>query len=253
MNTFILIIILLFIFIIINNTKDNFDNYILNNNLINKTIYIKENYQTISSVINKIINNLIYILQISFELNLKKRIKIIKYFYNLQNKFNIILLFKYNNLIYVYEINLKNNNNYIKLKNIKFINKYTNINEYVKTLDKLEEYMCTNILNQNKFNCENNYNISQLYNNVINKECKTNSECPFYKKNLNYKNDRGGCINGLCEFPINIKRTGYKKYNSKYKPFCGNCKTNTYFCCEDQKNSKLYKNLKSPDYLFHPL
>ncbi len=113
--------------------------------------------------------------------------------------------------------------------------------------------MCTNILNENKFSCENNYNISQLYNNIINKECKTNNECPFYKKNLNYKNDRGGCINGLCEFPLNIKRTGYKKYNLKYKPFCANCKTNTYFCCEDQKNRKLYKNLKSPDYLFHPL
>ena len=139
------------------------------------------------------------------------------------------------------------------IKNIKFINKYTNIHNYVKILDNLEENICTNILNQNKFNCENNYNISQVYNNVINNECKTNNECPFYKKNLNYKNDRGGCINGLCEFPLNIKRTGYKTYNSKYKPFCGNCKTNTYFCCEDQKNRKLYKNLKSPNYLFHPL
>ena len=43
--------------------------------------------------------------------------------------------------------------------------------------------------------------------------CKYNEECPFFKKNRNYPNSRGGCINGYCEMPTNIKTLGYKEYN----------------------------------------
>ena len=85
-------------------------------------------------------------------------------------------------------------------------------------------------------------------------QCKKNSECPFYKKNKNYTNERGRCINGYCEMPVNVTSIGFKKY--KGKPLCYNCKkTNCKGlkcneCCEQQENKMLYPNLKSPDYMF---
>ena len=91
---------------------------------------------------------------------------------------------------------------------------------------------------------------------VWDKPCNVNSECPFYKKNLNYENDRGGCINGYCEMPSNIERVGYKYYRKKKLPFCYNCNIKNckgedcYTCCEKQKDRQLYPNLKSPDYIF---
>ena len=89
--------------------------------------------------------------------------------------------------------------------------------------------------------------------------CKYNEECPFYKKNMNYPNSRGGCINGFCEMPVNIKTLGYKEfnesgenaaicYNCDYKPGCDGIECSQ--CCEDQKDIRLYPNLKSPDYAF---
>ena len=89
--------------------------------------------------------------------------------------------------------------------------------------------------------------------------CKYNEECPFYKKNMNYPNSRGGCINGFCEMPVNIKTLGYKEYNESgenaalcyncdYTPGCNGLECSQ--CCEDQKDNSLYPNLKSPDYAF---
>ena len=88
------------------------------------------------------------------------------------------------------------------------------------------------------------------------KPCNINNECPFYKKNKNYVNNRGGCVNGYCEMPKNIKRAGYKSYLVNKKPFCYNCDINDcigeecFTCCEEQKDRKKYPNLKSPDYIF---
>lgn len=88
------------------------------------------------------------------------------------------------------------------------------------------------------------------------KPCETNEECPFYKKNTNYENSRGGCLGGYCEMPLNIQRRGYKKYDKKSKPYCHNCNIKNcmgddcYTCCDKQKNKKKYPNLKSPDYMF---
>lgn len=89
--------------------------------------------------------------------------------------------------------------------------------------------------------------------------CKFNEECPFYKKNMNYPNSRGGCINGYCEMPVNIKTLGFKEYNEGdsnaticynciYKPGCKGIKCSQ--CCKDQDDISLYPNLKSPDYAF---
>ena len=34
------------------------------------------------------------------------------------------------------------------------------------------------------------------------KPCLRNEDCPFYKKNMNYPNNFGQCINGFCEMPL---------------------------------------------------
>jgi hypothetical protein len=89
--------------------------------------------------------------------------------------------------------------------------------------------------------------------------CKYNEECPFFKKNGNYPNNRGGCLNGYCEMPTNIERIGYKEYNEgilenavchncNYKPGCKGIECSQ--CCEEQKDNTLYPNLKSPDYAY---
>lgn len=96
-----------------------------------------------------------------------------------------------------------------------------------------------------------NNNITRYY---WDSPCKSDKDCPFYKKNKNYNNNRGGCINGICEMPLNVKRIRYKLYDKseKNQPYCHNC-INIFDnkCCDEQKNSKLYPNLKSPDYAFY--
>jgi hypothetical protein len=94
--------------------------------------------------------------------------------------------------------------------------------------------------------------------------CKYNEDCPFFKKNRNYPNSRGGCVNGFCEMPTNIKTLGYKEYNEtgKHSAICYNCNKSLNEngkmcsgiecnqCCEEQKDSRLYPYLVSPDYAF---
>ena len=101
--------------------------------------------------------------------------------------------------------------------------------------------------------------IEQTYG-IWDKPCIEDKDCPFYKKNKNYINNRGGCIKpklhgysgkyGHCEMPINAKRVGYKKYINP--PFCHGCKgIRDEECCERQKDRKLFPELKSPHYIFH--
>ena len=90
--------------------------------------------------------------------------------------------------------------------------------------------------------------------------CKYNEECPFYKQNINYPNNRGGCKNGYCEMPAGIERLGYKEYseNKASQAICYNCEKDSVCkgfdcnkCCDQQNDKSLYPNLKSPDYAFH--
>ena len=90
--------------------------------------------------------------------------------------------------------------------------------------------------------------------------CTKNEDCPFYKKNLNYPNKRGGCINGYCEMPVNIIPIGYKQFENsdKNNAFCYNCKKkknctgkDCNMCCDEQKDFKKYPNLITPDYAFN--
>lgn len=75
---------------------------------------------------------------------------------------------------------------------------------------------------------------------VWDRPCDVDTECPFYQINRNYKNYRGGCNNGYCEMPLGVNRTAFRKYEGK--PFCYGC-SDKYdpACCEKQSN---------PDYVF---
>lgn len=82
--------------------------------------------------------------------------------------------------------------------------------------------------------------------------CKTNTECPYYLSNKNYPNERGGCVNGYCEFPVGLNRKSYREYDTNFTetnyPRCYGCDINDGIdCCENQENNPSYK---SPDYKF---
>lgn len=77
---------------------------------------------------------------------------------------------------------------------------------------------------------------------VWDRPCETNSECPFYQANKVYKNYRGGCNDGYCEFPLGIKRTSYRYYDLKSKPICHNC-TGSYI----NKNNNVNANINCCD------
>lgn len=77
--------------------------------------------------------------------------------------------------------------------------------------------------------------------NIWDKPCEKNEECPFYQKNNNYKNYRGGCIDGVCEMPVGIERKGFRYYNTNTYPLCYNCPSDNKHCCSQQSK---------PDYIF---
>ena len=97
----------------------------------------------------------------------------------------------------------------------------------------------------NKFECDSYYNIDgtpKNYYSFWDKKCETDEECPYFKSNTNYPNNRGGCINGnYCEFPVGVKRLGFTKYTdvNLNTPLCHNC--------EYDENGK---KPEKPDYVF---
>lgn len=76
-------------------------------------------------------------------------------------------------------------------------------------------------------------------NNIWDRRCEVNTDCPFYQANKNYKNYLGGCMDGYCQMPIGVKPLAYKQYEGK--AYCYNCDSTTPFCCEQQEK---------PDYAF---
>ena len=83
---------------------------------------------------------------------------------------------------------------------------------------------------------------------IWDKPCLSDDECPFYMANKNYPNERGGCVNGSCEFHINMERKGFRYFAEDKVPFCYNCPDSKLDCCdEQQKNNTL---MVSPDYIF---
>jgi hypothetical protein len=69
--------------------------------------------------------------------------------------------------------------------------------------------------------------------------CVVSEECPFYQRNRNYKNYRGGCADGYCEMPLGVQRVGFKNYIGR--AICHNCPLDKLDCCKDQMR---------PDYAF---
>ena len=142
-----------------------------------------------------------------------------------------------------------------KLNNVihpKILNKkIQDINEY----QEYQKHKCFQKKGFNESTCKS-YDFDKKTYGVWDKPCRNDLECPFYKKNKNYENTRGGCINGFCEMPVNIERVGYKHYKLYKKPFCHNCNIkdcsgeNCFNCCEEQKNRKIYPKLNSPHYIF---
>ena len=108
------------------------------------------------------------------------------------------------------------------------------------------EYKCIGNEGFNESTC-NSYSFRSGRKGTWDKPCAVDQECPFYKKNTNYPNERGGCKQGFCEMPLNIKLKGYKKFDKKDKPFCHNCERDgclgeeCFTCCDEQE---------SPDYMF---
>ena len=127
--------------------------------------------------------------------------------------------------------------------------------EEEKIDNEYKKYRCFGKEGFNESTCRS-YSFDKKTVGTWDKPCNTNEECPFYKKNKNYKNSRGGCNKGHCEMPLNIQPFGYKEYNKNIKPFCYNCDIkdclgdDCYTCCKEQTNRKKYPTLKSPDYSF---
>ena len=100
------------------------------------------------------------------------------------------------------------------------------------------------------YDIENNFNELEIK--EWDSRCVENEECPFYLKNKNYPNTRGGCINGYCEFPIGLKRISYKKYyeviNENNYPRCEGCDDDNINCCEEQGAD--HDNFNGPNYIF---
>ena len=94
---------------------------------------------------------------------------------------------------------------------------------------------------------------------IWDRPCRYNEDCPFYKKNINYPNNRGGCSDGYCEMPVNVSLFGYREYSSNADAICYNCEKDKKpgckgiecnMCCEDQTDKSLYPQLNGPDYAF---
>ena len=100
--------------------------------------------------------------------------------------------------------------------------------------------------------CESDYDMDGILKpkeTYWDRECKTNSDCPYYQSNTNYKNYHGGCFDGFCEFPVGMSNVSYRKGDGT--PFCYNCVDSIDGnCCEDQKDKTKYPNILSPDYAF---
>lgn len=116
-------------------------------------------------------------------------------------------------------------------------------------------YLCYNRPDiTSKASCESLYDVEgnlKRQRTHWDKPCEKHSECPFYQANKNYKNYRGGCVDGRCEMPIGVKAVSYRLYDKEGSvPLCHNCKGLSPLCCEEQKDKSKYPSLKGPDYAF---
>ena len=141
----------------------------------------------------------------------------------------------------------------------KIKNNYACFNINYNPSDPKSEYI---LQLYSRIECESMYDPYGKSKNVgiFDAPCKTNEECPFYKKNGNYDNDFGKCMkDGQCQLPSNMQKLGYHYFLDipSNKPLCYNCDSNKLrplsapnTCCDEQDNKKKYPYLKTPDYVF---
>lgn len=124
------------------------------------------------------------------------------------------------------------------------VKKYIEKQEGLPIEKKNFEFKCYGSFGDNQFECESDYDLylKPKKRGVWDRDCATDVECPFFKKNKNYENLRGGCVNGKCEMPLGIESLGQRYFNIDSKPLCYNCESKKkYDCCDTQT---------TPDYIF---
>ncbi len=206
---------------------------------------------------NKDINYTIYVNILFDSYNIKYYIKKI-FIIGVNIKEKIMFQDLFNNKVATYEKNNFKNKNFAK--NEEKINKFLEDDKYMRSKYKEEDrgycFFKRNV--NNKILCES---VDENGTGVWDKSCSYDEDCPYFKRNRNYPNSRGGCVKGYCEMPINLKRFGYKQINdAKVNDIiCYNCKKendktciglNCNKCCEEQKDKSKYPNLNGPDYAF---
>lgn len=249
-------------------------NYKLKNIMINNNIKIYEIITNITrsetylistffiqSVFKKINNKyLFYKIKVDYIGNNTQDKYLLRNGLNNDNKLtNINPIYNSNNSIF------NDNINKIYLDKKKNLDKENNLDFSYScfTFDKdSDNPYSRNIFAINKNDCQNKFNIIGIEkpNGIWDSPCINDNECSFYKENKNYTNEYGKCINNKCQLPINMRNLGYHYYinHKNTKPLCYNCNPNQEwqpyssldFCCDEQKDRKKYKYLKSPDYAF---
>lgn len=115
-----------------------------------------------------------------------------------------------------------------------------------------DAYTCYGSEGNDYYNCKAKKGITGQYKKIgfWDRPCLQDQECPFYKANKNYDNNRGGCIEGVCEMPINVKLVSPRQFLPNTPPYCHNCdkSDNIGDCCNQQM--KYNSKMKSPDYAF---
>lgn len=206
---------------------------------------------------NKDINYTIYINILFDNYNIKYYIKKI-FIVGVNIKEKIMFQDLFNNKVANYEKNKFGNKNFAK--NEEKIKQFLEDDKYMRSKYKEEDrgycFFKRNV--NNRILCES---VDENGTGVWDKSCSYDEDCPYFKRNRNYPNSRGGCIKGYCEMPINLKRFGYKQINDAKVDdiICYNCKKdesqtcvglNCNKCCEEQKDKSKYPNLNGPDYAF---
>ena len=130
-----------------------------------------------------------------------------------------------------------------RVNNDKIIKKYLEKQIGSSTEKREPEFRCYGSTGNNQYECENDYDLQFKPKNrgVWDRNCISDDECPFFKKNKNYTNTRGGCVYGKCEMPLGIYGLGQRYFDIDTTPLCYNCPNNDYNCCSKQS---------SPDYIF---
>ena len=83
-------------------------------------------------------------------------------------------------------------------------------------------------------------------------KCRSDSDCPYFMANKNYKNYYGKCENEYCQLPLGMKITDTFDIDTLLdNALCYGCLNDSnYTCCREQLNSNLYPHLSSPDYVY---